>query len=162
MAGIIYNTPTANLNPTDGHLPVRIGNQFLDSSFFQEGDFQNASYVNTVDNNGTPYGFKMQPAISQTLLGDFDGIGSGAFIDIKSDTIQPAIEINGVKGVEINALDSALGLVYLNATDQIRFTSKQFRFQGTSITQATSGGSAGLHLKVNVNGTNYLIRLENP
>jgi hypothetical protein len=104
----------------------------------------------------------MQPAISQTLLGDFDGIGSGAFIDIKSDTIQPAIEINGVKGVEINALDSALGLVYLNATDQIRFTSKQFRFQGTSITQATSGGSAGLHLKVNVNGTNYLIRLENP
>jgi hypothetical protein len=162
MAGIIYNTLTANLNPTDGHLPVRIGNQFLDSSLYQEGDYQNAAYVNTVDNSGNPYGFKMEPAISQTLLGDFDGIGSGAFIDIKSDTIQPAIEINGVKGVEINALDLALGLVYLNATDQIRFTSKQFRFQGTSITQATSGGSAGLHLKVNVNGTNYVIRLENP
>ena len=162
MAGIIYNTPTANLNPTDGHLPVRIGNEFLDSSFFQEGDFQNASYVNTVDNNGTPYGFKMQPAISQTLLGDFDGIGSGAFIDIKSDTIQPAIEINGVKGVEINALDLASGTINLNSTDIISFASKQFKFQGTTITQATSGGSAGLHLKVNVNGTNYLIRLENP
>jgi hypothetical protein len=162
MAGIIYNSGNVSLNPTDGHLPVRIGNQFLDSSLYQEGDYQNAAYVNTVDNSGNPYGFKMEPAISQTLLGDFDGIGSGAFIDIKSDTIQPAIEINGVKGVEINALDLALGLVYLNATDQIRFTSKQFRFQGTSITQATSGGSAGLHLKVNVNGTNYVIRLENP
>jgi hypothetical protein len=162
MAGIIYNTPTANLNPTDGHLPVRIGNQFLDSSFFQEGDFQNASYVNTVDNNGTPYGFKMEPTIYQTLLGDFDGIVSNTYIQIKSDVLLPGIVLDGKMSVNIDANDPSQGAVFLSATDQIRFTSKQFRFQGTTITQVSSGGSAGLHLKVNVNGTNYLIRLENP
>jgi hypothetical protein len=162
MAGIIYNTPTANLNPTDGHLPVRIGNEFLDSSFFQEGDFQNASYVNTVDNNGTPYGFKMEPTIYQTLLGDFDGIVSNTYIQIKSDVLLPGIVLDGKMSVNIDANDPSQGAVFLSATDQIRFTSKQFRFQGTTITQVSSGGSAGLHLKVNVNGTNYLIRLENP
>jgi hypothetical protein len=162
MAGIIYNTGNANLNPTDGHLPVRIGNEFLDSSFFQEGDFQNASYVNTVDNNGTPYGFKMEPAIYQTLLGDFDGIVSNTYIQIKSDVLLPGIVLDGNMSVNIDANDPSQGAVFLSATDQIRFTSKQFRFQGTTITQVSSGGSAGLHLKVNVNGTNYLIRLENP
>jgi hypothetical protein len=162
MAGIIYNTGNVSLNPTDGHLPVRIGNQFLDSSFFQEGDFQNASYINTVDNSGGPYGFKMEPTIYQTLLGDFDGIVSNTYIQIKSDVLLPGIVLEGKNSVNINANDPSQGTVFLNATDQIRFTSKQFRFQGTSITQATSGGSAGLHLKVNVNGTNYVIRLENP
>jgi hypothetical protein len=162
MAGIIYNTGNANLNPTDGHLPVRIGNEFLDSSFFQEGDFQNASYVNTVDNNGTPYGFKMEPTIYQTLLGDFDGIVSNTYIQIKSDVLLPGIVLDGKMSVNIDANDPSQGAVFLSATDQIRFTSKQFRFQGTTITQVSSGGSAGLHLKVNVNGTNYLIRLENP
>ena len=162
MAGIIYNTGNANLNPTDGHLPVRIGNEFLDSSFFQEGGFQNASYVNTVDNNGTPYGFKMEPTIYQTLLGDFDGIVSNTYIQIKSDVLLPGIVLDGKMSVNIDANDPSQGAVFLSATDQIRFTSKQFRFQGTTITQVSSGGSAGLHLKVNVNGTNYLIRLENP
>jgi hypothetical protein len=162
MAGIIYNTATANLNPTDGHLPVRNGNQFLDSSFFQDGDFQNASVVSSVDNSGNPFGFKMVPEIFETLLGDFDGIVSNTYIQIKSDVLLPGIVLEGKNSVNINANDPSQGTVFLDATDQIRFTSKQFRFQGTTITQATSGGSAGLHLKVNVNGTNYVIRLENP
>jgi hypothetical protein len=162
MAGIIYNTGNANLNPTDGHLPVRIGNQFLDSSICQDGDYQNASVVNSVDNSGNPFGFKMKSEVFETLLGDFDGIVSNTYIQIKSDVLLPGIVLDGKISVDINANDPSQGAVFLSATDQIRFTSKQFRFQGTTITQATSGGSAGLHLKVNVNGTNYVIRLENP
>jgi hypothetical protein len=162
MAGIIYNTPTANLNPTDGHLPVRNGNQFLDSSFYQQDNYQNASDVYTLDNSGTPFGFKMRPAISQTQIGDFDFIGSGAFIDIRSNTVLSGITILGVNNVTISAQDPTSGTINLNSTDIISFASTQFRFQGIGITQATSGGSAGLHLKVNVNGTNYVIRLENP
>jgi hypothetical protein len=162
MAGIIYNTGNANLNPQDGHLPVRIGNQFLDSSFYQEGDFQNASYVNTVDNSGNPFGFKMEPTIFQTLLGDFDGIVSNTYIQIKSDVLLPGIVVDGKMSVDINANNPSQGAVFLSATDQIRFTSKQFRFQGTNITQVSSGGNANLHLKVNVNGTSYVIRLELP
>jgi hypothetical protein len=162
MAGIIYNTATANLNPTDGHLPVRIGNKFLDSSFYQQDNAQNATEVYTLDNNGTPFGFKMQPAIYQTLLGDFDGIVSNTYIQIKSDVLLPGIVLDGKNSVDINANDPLQGAIFLSATDQIRFTSKQFRFQGTNITQVSSGGSAGLHLRVNVNGTNYVIRLETP
>jgi hypothetical protein len=162
MAGIIYNTSTANLNPSSTHLPVRIGNQFLDSSFFQDDDFQNATRVSTVDNNGNPYGYKMEPAIFETLLGDFDGIVSNTYIQIKSDVLLPGIVLEGKNSVNINANDPSQGTVFLDATDQIRFTSKQFRFQGTNITQASSGGSAGLHLRVNVNGNSYVIRLELP
>lgn len=163
MAGIIYNAGNAaSLNPTNGFIPVRQGNQFLDSSFKQDDDYQNASIVGTLDNNNNLYGFKMEPAIYQTLLGDFDGIVSNTYIQIKSDVLLPGIVLDGKMSVNIDANDPSQGDVFLSATDQIRFTSKQFRFQGTTITQATSGGSANLHLKVNVNGTNYVIRLELP
>jgi hypothetical protein len=162
MAGIIYNTATANLNPQNAYLPVRIGNQFLDSSFYQADDYQNATEVYTVDNSSTPYGFKMEPAILETKLGDFDNIGSGAQIGIRSNTVLSGITILGVNNVTISAQDPTSGTINLNSTDIISFASTQFRFQGIGITQATSGGSAGLHLKVNVNGTNYVIRLENP
>lgn len=162
MAGIIYNAGNANLNPTARHLPVRVGNQFLDSSFQQDDDFQNATIVNTVDNNGTPYGFKMEPAILETTLGDFDNIGSGALIGIRSTALLSGITIVGVNSVSISAQDPTSGSINLNSNDIISFASQQFRFQGTNITQVLSGGNANLHLKVNVNGTNYLIRLELP
>ena len=163
MAGIIYNAGNAAiLNPTSEFIPVRINNQFLDSSLYQDGDYQSATYLNTVDNTNLPYGLIIEPQNYQTMLGDFNGNISQTYIQIKSDALLPGIVIDGKIGVEINANDPAQGTVFINATDQIRFTSKQFRFQGTNITQPTSGGNAGAHLKVNVNGTSYVIRLELP
>jgi hypothetical protein len=154
MAGIIYNSGNVSLNPTDGHLPVRIGNQFLDSSFFQEGDFQNASYVNTVDNNGSAFGFKMEPAILKTSLGDFDGLGNSTrlILDDNSGTAN----LFAYRGITIVTTDP-LALISMVSTNLV-LSVNTIRINGT-VNSPSAGASSGQFLMININGTAYKINL---
>lgn len=157
MAGIIYNTGNANLNPTARHLPVRVGNQFLDSSLYQDGDYQTATILHTVENTGVPFGFKLDPANQVVYMGDFDAAFNNSFISV--DDVSQIINIAANNSVGI-ACSDPLSAIYISANNLI-FGANLIRLNG-ALTQSTSGSTSGLHLKINVNGTNYVIELKNP
>lgn len=158
MAGIIYNTGNAaTLNPTARHLPVRVGNQFLDSSFYQDGDYQTATILHTVENTGVPFGFKLDPANQVVYMGDFIAAFNNSFISV--DDVSQAINIFAPLGIGIASSDPS-AVISLNAANIISNTNF-IRLNGT-LTQSTSGSTSGLHLRINVNGTNYVIELKNP
>jgi len=164
MAGIIYSTGNASLNPSDRFIPVRQGNNFLDSSFQQDGDFQTMTTLETVDNNGNPFGFKFNPSASQIVLGDFDGSFNGTKIDLKDDngTGIGGITMDGDGSIFFNAPNPLDGQIFINGFNTIRFATKQLLFFGSTLVQNTSGSTANLHLRVTINGTNYVIELRNP
>ena len=157
MAGIIYNTGNANLNPTARHLPVRVGNQFLDSSFYQDGDYQTATILHTVENTGVPFGFKLDPANQVVYMGDFDAAFNNSFISV--DDVSQIINIFAPTAIGIVSSDP-LSAINIGANNLI-FGANLIRLNG-ALTQSTSGSTSGLHLKINVNGTNYVIELKNP
>jgi hypothetical protein len=157
MAGIIYNTPTANLNPTDGHLPVRIGNQFLDSSFYQQDNFQNASHINTVDNNGSPYGFKMEMPSGDVFIGDFDALTNATFMAI--DNANGIINFNSNLAISFLCPDPS-SVFTVNANSVVIGTDL-VRING-SVTAGTAGAASGQFLQININGTSYKLNLLNP
>jgi hypothetical protein len=154
MAGIIYNSGNVSLNPTDGHLPVRIGNQFVDSSFTQEGDFQNASVVNTVDNVGNPYGFKMNPASGDVFIGDFDALTNATFMAL--DNTNGIINFNSNLAISFLCPDPS-SVFTINANSVVIGTNL-LRING-SVTAGAAGAASGQFLMININGTAYKINL---
>jgi hypothetical protein len=59
-------------------------------------------------------------------------------------------------------LDDLNTIVTLNADAEIIFDTQKLNFPDPNIITASSGGNSGQHLKVTVNGSDYVIKLENP
>jgi hypothetical protein len=157
MAGIIYNTGNVSLNPSDRCLPVRIGNQFLDSSIFQNGDFQNATEVVTVDNVGNPYGFKMEMPSGDVFIGDFDALTNATFMAI--DNVNGIINFNSNIAISFLCPDP-LSVFTINANSVVIGTNL-IRING-SVTAGAAGAPSGQFLQININGTSYKLNLLNP
>lgn len=90
---------------------------------------------------GVTNGFKVDFFSNLYFLGDVEGLNNETYIYINDSNAQVII--------------NATGLLNLQYTNNLNLS-------GLSITQVGSGSTSNQHLKVNVNGTNYVIELKNP
>ena len=157
MAGIIYNNSGSSLNPTNRHIPVRIGGNFLNSSWTQDNDFYNATEIITVDTVGNPYGFKLNPLTGDVFVGDFDALTNSTFMSI--DNANGIINFNSNLAVSFLCPDPS-SIFTINANSVV-IGANLIRFNG-SLTSGTAGAASGQFLQININGTSYKLNLLNP
>jgi len=131
MAAITISSPGgAQTNPTDTVIPFNNGGIFGDSMLVQSNP--NILYS---DLSGLIGGFYIDNNFGNYFFGDVDGSFAGNKIEMGSDG-------------SITAYSSRL---ILNADNQIDINGL--------ITSVSAGGSAGLHLKLTINGIKYKIQL---
>jgi len=157
MAGILYNNFSSNLNPTDWHIPVRIGSNFVDSSWTQDNDYANAGTIETVDNVGNPYGFRMNPGNGDVFIGDFDALTNATFMSL--DNTNGIINFNSNLAISFLCPDPS-SVFTINANSVVIGTNL-LRING-SVTAGTAGAASGQFLLININGTSYKLNLLNP
>jgi len=135
MAAITISSPGgAQTNPTDTLLPYNNGGVFGDSMLVQSSPTKlYASYTAGVP--GAESGLLIDNGIGSYEFGDTDGQFTSARLSISSDG-------------NFNIYSSKL---ILNADNQIDINGL--------LTSVSAGGSAGLHLKLTINGTKYKIQL---
>lgn len=132
---------------------------------------------------GNDYGLFFDYANREFYFGDFTNVGNGTclFINEYSDIIYTR-NATGNQGISldlatnsykfgdfqgignatnINIKDSAKQITFNTVGGTIRFETDLLFFSGSLLTP-TSGGFSGRHLQVTINGTPYVIRLENP
>ena len=136
MAAITITSPGgAQTNPTDTVLPFNNGGVFGDSMLVQSSPTRlHSGYSIT------------EPANEIGLLID-NGIGNYAFGDTGGQFSGTYLNINSADG-NFEVFSSKL---ILNADNQIDINGL--------VTDVSAGGSAGLHLKLTINGTKYKIQL---
>jgi hypothetical protein len=135
MAAITITSPGgAQTNPTDTLLPYNNGGVFGDSMLVQSSP--NKIYTSyTAGGPGAESGLLIDNAIGTYAFGDTDAQFTAARLSITSDG-------------NFNIYSSKL---ILNADNQIDINGL--------VTAVSAGGSAGLHLKLTINGTKYKIQL---
>jgi len=157
MAGILYNNSSSNLNPTNRHIPVRIGSNFLDSSWTQDNDYTNAGTIETVDSVGNPYGFRMNPGNGDVFIGDFDALTNATFMSL--DNTNGIINFNSNLAISFICPDPS-SIFTVNA-DSVVIGTNLVRING-SVTAGAAGAASGQFLVININGTSYKLNLLNP
>jgi hypothetical protein len=157
MAGILYNNSSSNLNPTNRHIPVRIGSNFVDSSWTQDNDYANAETIETVDSVGNPYGFRMNPGNGDVFIGDFDALTNATFMSL--DNTNGIINFNSNLAISFICPDPS-SVFTINA-DSVVIGADLIRLNG-SLTAGTAGAASGQFLLININGTSYKLNLLNP
>jgi len=157
MAGILYNNSSSNLNPTNRHIPVRIGSNFLDSSWTQDNDYTNAGTIETVDSVGNPYGFRMNPGNGDVFIGDFDALTNATFMSL--DNTNGIINFNSNLAISFLCPDPS-SIFTVNA-DSVVIGTNLVRING-SVTAGAAGAASGQFLVININGTSYKLNLLNP
>jgi hypothetical protein len=118
-------------------------------------------------------GLELIPDFGYFYLGDIGGYWSGSRIewnlgdaemyirntaifevsDSYRSTIRASSQIEILSDNQIDITTQTLNLTYLGGN---------LSLNGTGITQNTSGSTSSAHLKVKINGTNYVIQLRNP
>jgi hypothetical protein len=96
--------------------------------------------------------FEIDPNLKQYNFGDFQQLSNGTYMTM--DDVNERVNIKG--GVDI-----------INTTNDftIEETSAgngQISLSGTGFTVASHGANASVHLKIRINGNNYVIQLKNP
>lgn len=136
---IIYTRPASGSvpNPTSTFLPVNIGGSFVDSNWTQDAVFNESVFIETVDNNATPFGFKYLIPAQTVYMGDFDNALNGTVITVK----------DGLGDIDIDA-------------GRVNFTTSTVTITG-AVLSGTASGSSGQHLRITINGTIYKIALLN-
>jgi len=157
MAGILYNNSSSNLNPTNRHIPVRIGSNFVDSSWTQDNDYVNAGTIETVDSVGNPYGFRMNPGNGDVFIGDFDALTNATFMSL--DNTNGIINFNSNLAISFICPDPS-SVFTINA-DSVVIGADLIRLNG-SLTAGTAGAASGQFLLININGTSYKLNLLTP
>ena len=135
MAAITISSPGGTIiNPTDNFVPYNFGsNQFSDSLLYQN----TINDLRTVDvNTGNDQGIIINNDTGNYQFGDLDGVFTGANMQVSPDgtiniSAQNKLILNADNSIEMNGLLTSVG----------------------------AGGSAGLHLKLTINGTIYKIQL---
>ena len=133
MAAIVISSPGgAQTNPTDTVLPFNNGGVFGDSMLVQ----QTSSYLYATYTGSTaPEGIEIDNGTGLYRFGDIDGGFAGNAIQLLTDgsiiTNSSKLQLNVDNLIEMNGL----------------------------LTSVSAGGSAGLHLKLTINGTKYKIQL---
>jgi len=138
MAAIVISSPGgAQTNPTDAVFPFNNGGVFEDSMLVQN----NPKRMYTTFIAGTP-------GAENGLIID-NGTGEYQFGDTDAQYTGNRLIINSPDGeFSINS-----PLIILNAEAEIQLNG--------ALTSVSAGGNAGLHLKLNINGTKYKIQLLN-
>jgi hypothetical protein len=132
MAAIVISSPGgAQTNSTDTRLPYNNGGVFGDSMLVQADTNTLYSAINGSNNAG----FYIDKSTGTFNFGDFDSYFSGNSIYMTPDG-------------NITSYSSKL---FLNVDDEITLNGL--------ITSVSAGGSAGLHLKLTINGVKYKIQL---
>lgn len=136
---IIYTRPASGSvpNPNTTFLPVNINGSFEDSNWTQDQPVDAAGYLETVDNIGTPFGFKYLIPAETVYMGDFDNSFNGTLITLKDN----------------------VGDIDLDAS-RVNFTTDTVTITGT-VLSGTASGASGQHLRLTINGTIYKIALLN-
>lgn len=132
MAAIVISSPGgAQTNPTDTKLPFNNGGVFGDSMLVQANN--NTLFSNVF--GGDVGGFYIDNNSGTYIFGDVDGTFLQSRILITSEgnmsTNSSKLILNVDNVIEMNGL----------------------------LTDVSAGGSAGLHLKLTINGTKYKIQL---
>jgi hypothetical protein len=135
MAAIVISSPGgAQTNPTNTVIPFNNGGVFGDSMLIQS--IPTKIYTSYSSASGGPAsGLLIDNAIGNYAFGDTDAQFTASRLDITSDGT-------------FNIYSSKL---ILNADNQIDINGL--------LTSVSAGGSAGLHLKLTINGTKYKIQL---
>tara|TARA_R110000868_G_C10967954_1_gene769344 strand:- start:9392 stop:9808 length:417 start_codon:yes stop_codon:yes gene_type:complete len=135
MAAITISSPGgAQTNPTDTLLPYNNGGVFGDSMLVQSSP--NKLYTSyTAGGPGVESGLLIDNAIGTYAFGDTDAQFTASRLNITSDG-------------NFNIYSSKL---ILNADNDIEMNGL--------LTSVGAGGSAGLHLKLTINGIKYKIQL---
>jgi len=136
---ITYTRPASGSvpNPTTTFLPVNIDGSFVDSNWTQDKQVNESAYIETVDNNATPFGFKYLIPAETVYMGDFDAVGNGTLITIKDGPGD--IDLDGAR---------------------VNFTTDAVTITG-AVLSGTASGASGQHLRLTINGTIYKIALLN-
>jgi hypothetical protein len=132
MAAITISSPGgAQTNPTDTQLPYNNGGVFGDSILVQSSP--NVLY--SILGGGIVEGFYIDNNIGNYFFGDVDGSFAGNAIQINQN-----------------------GDIISNSSKLILNVDNLIEMNGL-LTSVSAGGSAGLHLKLTINGTKYKIQL---
>jgi hypothetical protein len=132
MASITISSPGgAQTNPTDTQLPYNSGGVFADSILVQS----NPNVLYSILSGGLVGGFYIDNTIGNYFFGDVDGSFAGNAIQMNQD----------------GDIISNSSILILNVDNEIKLNGL--------ITSASAGGSAGLHLKLTINGIKYKIQL---
>jgi hypothetical protein len=164
---------------------------FFNNEYFY-GDYANATYFKFSANNvlqtffaTTPNGLELLNNQFIYTLGDYSGLANA--ISLQIDSQNPKVSTfffgsenlfkvegsptklaallgdynNVVNGTHLKITDNVKLIQLLTNTGTIEFNSDLLDFNGNILTGSSSGFS-GDHLQVTINGTQYVIRLENP
>lgn len=141
MAAITISSPGgAQINPRSPFVPYNNNGVFSDSMLTQSDDYTFFTALNAGNENDVT-GLLINNHLGSYQFGDFQGVLNNSFIEIDWNT--GSIKNWTSADYEINLL-----------------TDGQIKLNG-SITAASAGGSAGLHLELIINGTLYKIALLN-
>jgi hypothetical protein len=140
---------------TDVGLYLDFVNIFYALGYADGGDF-----VNTIT------GIKVDAANQKIIVGDTWSTNNYCYWDINFDSLGVNQGIKSVyQGNSIGLkLDFANDIYTLGSnTEYIGIDpTNNTLIAGANLLSGTAGGSSGQHLKININGTNYKIKLENP
>ena len=145
MAAITISSPGgAQTNPTDTKLPFNNGGVFGDSMLKQRNSESLETTFN-VNSNVGPQGLRIDNGNAYYQFGDIDGAAGNNLINI--DSANNELYIYSSNLLSLNASEK----IELNADNEISLNGL--------LTSVSAGGSAGLHLKLLINGTKYKIQL---
>jgi len=133
MAAITISSPGgAQTNPTDTVIPFNNGGVFGDSMLVQE---TSSKLYTNYSGSTAPEGIEIDNGTGTYQFGDMDGAFAGNLIQIKPDGNMSITSSKLILNVD--------NLIEMNGL----------------LTSVSAGGSAGLHLKLTINGTKYKIQL---